>query len=244
MKQIQTLHAKNYSIVQDQDYFCFGIDAVLLANYAKASPKEKVMDLCTGNAIIPLLLNAKEPSLDIYAMEVQRIIFDFAKESVELNGLTEKIHVINDDLKNAFVHFEKNTFDVVTVNPPYMIDDAGKGNSNDCKTIARHEILCTLDDVIAAASGLLHSKGRLYMIHKPFRLAEIFSTLQKHKLEPKAMQLVYPSINKEPTMVLIEAVKGARSRIKIAPPLITYGADGNYTEEIKRIYKSHTFTAL
>ena len=174
MKQIQTLHAKNYSIVQDQDYFCFGIDAVLLANYAKASPKEKVMDLCTGNAIIPLLLNAKEPSLDIYAMEVQKIIFDFAKESVELNGLTEKIHVINDDLKNAFVHFEKNTFDVVTVNPPYMIDDAGKGNGNDCKTIARHEILCTLDDVIAAASGLLHSKGRLYMIHKPFRLAEMY----------------------------------------------------------------------
>lgn len=238
MKQIQTLHAKNYRIVQDQDFFCFGIDAVLLADYAKVQPDEKVMDLCTGNAIIPLLLHAKEPSLELHCMEVQKVIFDFAKESIELNSLEDKISVINEDLKNAFLHFEKNSFDVVTVNPPYMIDDAGKGNANDCKTIARHEILCTLEDVVSAASGLLHSKGRLYMIHKPFRLAEIFSTLQKHKLEPKNMRLVYPSIDKEPSMVLIEAVKGARSRIKIAPPLITYGPDGAYTEEIKKIYEN------
>jgi len=237
MKQIQTLHAKNYRIVQDQDFFCFGIDAVLLANYAKVFPGEKVMDLCTGNAIIPLLLHAKEPSLKIHALEVQKVIYDFARESIELNGLEESISVINEDLKNTFSRYEKNSFDAVTVNPPYMINEAGKGNGNNCKTIARHEILCTLDDVVAAASGLLHSKGRLYLIHKPFRLAEIFSTLQKHKLEPKAMQLVYPTSDKEPSMVLIEAVKGARSRIKIAPPLITYGPDGAYTSEIKKIYE-------
>lgn len=237
MKTIQTLHTKNWKIVQDSDFFCFGIDAVLLADYAKIRKNEKVMDLCTGNAIVPLLLCAREPSLKISCMEVQNVIADFAKESVELNGLNDRITVLNEDLKNTFDHFEKNSFDVVTVNPPYMTQDAGKGNGNDVKTIARHEVLCTLDDVLKAAGGLLHSDGRLYMIHKPFRLAEIFATMQKYKLEPKSMRLVYPTLNDEPSMVLIEAVKGGKSRIKIAPPLITYGEDGKYTKEIEEIYE-------
>lgn len=236
MKTVQTLHVNNWKIVQDPDFFCFGIDAVLLSSFAKTRKNEKVMDLCTGNAIVPLLLSASNPTLNITCMEVQKTIADFADETIKLNNLSQNITLINDNLNNAFNHFEKNTFDAVTVNPPYMIETHGKENINDTKTIARHEILCTLDDVVRISSGLLHSQGRLYMIHKPFRLAEIFNCMQKYKLEPKSMQLVYPKINDEPTMVLIEAVKGAKSRIKIFPPLITYGPDGKYTKEIEMIY--------
>ena len=249
MEQIDTLK-NGYKIIQDTERFQFGIDAVLLADFAvsggtQASGDIKVIDLGTGTGIIPLLMagklinsqhREKKSSVSFTGLEVQEASAQMAARSVAMNGLEKLITITHGDLKNISSLFERHSFNVVTCNPPYMIDTHGRCNELDAKTIARHEVLCTLEDVVAAADYLLAPHGRFFMIHRPFRLPEIFESLDAHKLEPKRMRLIYPFANKEPNMVMIEARKNAKRRLTIEPPLVVRNDDGEYTDEIHRIY--------
>ena len=236
MIQIDTLK-NGYKIFQDTERFQFGIDAVLLADFACKGLKsaKKIIDLGTGTGIIPLLMNPKI-SASFTGLEVQQESAEMAAKSVALNGLENQIKIVNGDLKKASELFGRHSFDAVTCNPPYMTDEHGERNALDAMTIARHEVLCTLEDVVAAADYLLAPHGRFFMIHKPFRLPEIFVTLAAHKLEPKCMRLIAPFANKEPNMVMIEARKNAKRRLKIEPPLVVRNDDGEYTAEIRQIY--------
>ncbi len=236
---IKTDILKNgYKILQDSERFQFGIDAVLLADYASKALKEKenVIDLGTGNGIIPLLMVNKCRTAAFTGLEIQKDSADIAARSVALNDLERRINIVNGDIKEVAKLFGKHSFNIVTCNPPYMIDDHGKSNELDAMTIARHEVLCTLEDVLAAADYLLAPHGKFFMIHRPFRLPEIFSLLDQHKMEMKSMRLIHPFANKEPNMVLIEARKNAKRRLTIEPPLIVRYDDGEYTEEIQNIY--------
>lgn len=236
---IKTDTLKNgYKILQDSERFQFGIDAVLLADYASKSLKEKesVIDLGTGTGIIPLLMVNKCKTAAFTGLEVQKESSDMAARSVAMNGLEGQIQIVHGDLKEAGSLFPRHSFNVVTCNPPYMIDAHGRSNEQDALTIARHEVLCTLEDVVIAADYLLASHGSFFMIHRPFRLPEIFSSLEKHKMEMKRMRLIYPFADKEPNMVLIEARKNAKRRLTIEPPLIVRNDDGEYTIEVQDIY--------
>ena len=237
MEQIDTLK-NGYKIIQDSERFQFGIDAVLLADFAGKGLKagESVIDLGTGTGIIPLLMAKGCEAAAFTGLEVQKDSADMAARSVALNALEGRIRIINGDLKESEKLFPRHSFNVVTCNPPYMIDAHGKGNELDALTIARHEVLCTLEDVVAAADSLLATHGRFFMIHRPFRLPEIFSSLEKHKMEMKRMRLVYPFAGKEPNLVLIEARKNAKRRLTIEPPLVVRNDDGQYTAEIRQIY--------
>ncbi len=227
-----------YKILQDSERFQFGIDAVLLADFASKAlkGKENVIDLGTGTGIIPLLMVNKCETAAFTGLEVQKDSADMAARSVAMNDLESRINIVNGDIKDAAKLFGKHCFNVVTCNPPYMIDAHGQSNDLDAKTIARHEVLCTLEDVIAAADYLLATHGSFFMIHRPFRLPEIFSSLEKHKMEMKSMRLIQPFAGKEPNMVLVEARKNAKRRLKIEPPLIVRYDDGEYTAEIRQIY--------
>ena len=236
---IKTDTLKNgYKILQDSERFQFGIDAVLLADYASKSLKEKesVIDLGTGTGIIPLLMVNKCKTAAFTGLEVQKESADMAARSVAMNELEGQIQIVHGDLKEAGSLFPRHSFNVVTCNPPYMIDAHGRSNEQDALTIARHEVLCTLEDVVIAADYLLASHGSFFMIHRPFRLPEIFSSLEKHKMEMKRMRLIYPFADKEPNMVLIEARKNAKRRLTIEPPLIVRNDDGEYTIEVQDIY--------
>lgn len=236
---IKTDTLKNgYKILQDSERFQFGIDAVLLADYASKSLKEKesVIDLGTGTGIIPLLMVNKCKTAAFTGLEVQKESADMAARSVTMNELEGRIQIVHGDLKEAGSLFPRHSFNVVTCNPPYMIDAHGRSNEQDALTIARHEVLCTLEDVVIAADYLLASHGSFFMIHRPFRLPEIFSSLEKHKMEMKRMRLIYPFADKEPNMVLIEARKNAKRRLTIEPPLIVRNDDGEYTVEVQDIY--------
>ncbi|MBE5951047.1 MAG: tRNA1(Val) (adenine(37)-N6)-methyltransferase [Lachnospiraceae bacterium] len=235
-ERIDDLQRNGYQIIQNEGKFCFGMDAVLLSGFVKVKPGEQVLDLGTGTGIIPILLSAKTEAEHLTALEIQEESADMAKRSVELNRLADKISVVTGDIKEASKLFGKAVFDVVTTNPPYMNDKHGMKNPDLPKAIARHEVLCSLEDVIREASYVLKPNGRFYMVHRPFRLAEIFAVMQKYKLEPKAMRLVHPFADKEPNMVLIEGLKGGKSMIKIAPPLIVYKEPGVYTDEIYDVY--------
>lgn len=236
---IKTDTLKNgYKILQDSERFQFGIDAVLLADYASKSLKEKesVIDLGTGTGIIPLLMVNKCKTAAFTGLEVQKESAEMAARSVAMNELEGQIQIVHGDLKEAGSLFPRHSFNVVTCNPPYMIDAHGRNNEQDALTIARHEVLCTLEDVVTAADYLLASHGSFFMIHRPFRLPEIFSSLEKHKMEMKRMRLIYPFADKEPNMVLIEARKNAKRRLTIEPPLIVRNDDGEYTIEVQDIY--------
>lgn len=231
-ERLDDLQLKGYKIIQNPERFCFGIDAVLLSTFAKVKKKDKVIDLCAGNSIISILMAGKTCGEDFTSVEIQSENVDMAKRSVRINKLDENIKVYESDLNDLPQEIKINNYQVVTVNPPYMAPDHGLQNTYSAKTIARHEVLCTLEDIIASASKLLCVKGRFYMVHKPFRLAEIFLVMMKYNLEPKKMKMVQSYTNKEPSMVLIEGIKGAKSRISVEPPLIIYNEDGSYTDEL------------
>lgn len=235
-ERIDDLQRNGLGIIQNKEKFCFGMDAVLLSGFTRVKPGERVLDLGTGTGIIPILLSAKTEAEHLTALEIQEESADMARRSVAMNGLQEKISVITGDLKEASDIFGKAVFDVVTCNPPYMNDQHGLKNPDLPKAIARHEVLCSLEDVVREASAVLKPNGRFYMVHRPFRLAEIFAQLQKYKLEPKSMRLVHPFLDKEPNMVLLECLKGGKSMIQIAPPLIVYKEPGVYTQEIYDVY--------
>lgn len=240
MEQTDTLKNGN-KILQDTDSFMFGIDAVLLAHFAGQEIRsgDTVIDLGTGNGIIPLLLQTNSRSGSITGLEVQEKSAELAKRSVELNGLENKINIVCGDLKNVDSLFAKHSFNVVVSNPPYALLKEGKENPSEPKAIARHEVLCNLDDVVKAAEYLLHSHGSFFMIHRPSRLPQIFTTLAKYSLEPKKMRLVQPFIDEEPNLVLIEARKDARPGLKNLPVLAVRERNKNgkveYTQEMLRI---------
>jgi len=235
-ERLDELQRNGYRIIQNPEKFCFGMDAVLLSGFAKAGQGEKVLDLGTGTGIIPILMSAKTQAAHLTGLEIQEEIADMAKRSVLLNELEEKINIVNGDIKEAGQIFGGASFDVVTCNPPYMIGKHGITNPDAPKAIARHEILCTLEDVVSQAAKVLKPGGNFYMVHRPFRLAEIMVMLVKYKLEPKRMRLVYPFVDKAPNMVLIEANRGGKSRITVEKPLVVYKEKGVYTEEIYEVY--------
>lgn len=235
-ERLDDLQIKDYKIIQHPKKFCFGMDAVLLSAFANLRKGDNVLDLGTGTGILPILLAAKTDAKHYDALEIQPESADMAKRSVLFNKLEDKINIICGDICKASEIFGRGIFDAVTTNPPYMNNNHGLKNPTMPKAIARHEILCTLDDVIRESATVLKEHGRLYIVHKPFRLAEIFTTLKKYKLEPKKMCLVHPFIDKEPNMVLIEAVKDGNPMIKIEPPIIVYNTPGNYTDRILKIY--------
>lgn len=235
-ERIDDLERNGYRIIQDPERFCFGMDAVLLSGFARVKDGASVLDLGTGTGIIPILLEAKTGAAHLTGLEIQPDSADMARRSVALNGLETKIDIVTGDIKEAGSLFDAASFDVITCNPPYMIGQHGITNPQDAKAIARHEILCTLEDVISQTARLLKPGGNFYLVHRPFRLAEIMVLLSKYKLEPKRMQLVYPYVDKEPNMVLLEANRGGRPRMTVEKPLIVYQKPGVYMPEIYDIY--------
>ena len=235
-ERIDELQRNGYRIIQNPAKFCFGMDAVLLSGFAKAKKGNIVLDLGTGTGIIPILMEAKTEASCFNGLEIQEESAEMARRSVALNALEEKITIVTGDIKEADSLFDAASFDVITCNPPYMIGQHGLVNPEDAKAIARHEILCTLEDVIAQAAVLLKPGGNFFMVHRPFRLAEIMVLLHQYKLEPKRMQMVHPFIDKEPNMVLIEANRGGKPRMSVEKPLIIYKEPGVYMPEIYDIY--------
>ena len=225
-----------YYVIQDPDKFCFGMDAVLLSGFAKVKKGETALDLGTGTGIIPILLKTKTNGKHFTGLEIQKECADMAGRSVRYNHLEDDVEIVRGDIKEAAEIFGAASFDVVTSNPPYMIGQHGLRNPNMPKAIARHEVLCNLEDVVSQASKVLKERGRFYMVHRPFRLAEIMNVLTKYRLEPKRMQLVYPYIDREPNTLLIDTLKGGNSRITVEPPLIGYKEPGVYTENILKMY--------
>lgn len=235
-ERVDDLQIKGYRLLQKIDGFCFGIDAVLLSDYVHAKKGSMVMDLCTGTGIVPILMEAKYPLAHAEGLEYQEDYAEMAARSVAMNGLSDKIAITHGDVKNVRETHNAEHFDLVTCNPPYMTGQHGIANQDYGKAIARHEITCTLADVVAAAAWLLKPYGHFVMVHRPFRLAEIIYTLKEHKLEPKRIRLVSSYVDKEPNMVLIDAAKWGNQRVTVDAPLIVYNKDGSYTDEIYEIY--------
>ena len=235
-ERLDDLQRNGYQIIQNPEKFCFGMDAVLLSGFARVKPGGRVLDMGTGTGIIPILLAARTEAAKISALEIQEESADMARRSVAINHLENKIDIVTGDIKEASTCFDAASFDVVTCNPPYMIGQHGLKNPDAPKAIARHEVLCTLEDVVRESAHLLKPGGNLFLVHRPFRLAEIICTLTKYKLEPKRMQLVHPYIDKEPNMVLIEANRGGRSRMRVEKPLVVYKEPNVYTDDIYEIY--------
>lgn len=235
-ERLDDLQRNGYHIIQNPEKFCFGMDAVLLSHFAEIKKNSRVLDMGTGTGILPILLCAISQESHFEALEIQEESVNMAARSVMLNKLEERIHITQGNIKEASNIYGKQVFDAVVSNPPYMNDKHGLKNPQLPKAIARHEILCTLEDVIREASLVLKPKKSLFLVHRPHRLPEIFQTMQRHHLEPKRMCMVYPYIYREPNMVLIEAVKDGNPMLKIEPPIIVYEAANVYTKQILDIY--------
>lgn len=235
-ERIDELHRNGYQIIQNPKGFCFGMDAVLLSGYAVVKEGEHVLDLGTGTGIIPILLEAKTKGRYFIGLEIQEDVVDMAKRSVKLNRLEEKVEIVHGNIKEASQIFGKSVFDVVTCNPPYMNENHGLKNPNLPKAIARHEILCNLEDIVRETAAVLKPGGRFYMVHRPRRLIEIIEMLSKYHLEVKRLRPVYPMVGKEANMVLLEAVRGGKPLLKLEEALIIYKEQGVYHDEIYSIY--------
>ncbi len=233
---LEDLQAGNLRLIQKKDGFRFGADAVLLADFAKGTPAKEALDMCTGSAIIPILLSHKTRTPKLFGIEIQEEVFLMAKRSVELNSLPERIFLECGDLKDAAKIYGKRRFDLITCNPPYMPAGCGVQNELDTKIIARHEVMCTLEDVIKSAADMLCQKGHLMLVHKPTRLADIVCLMREYDIEPKRIRFVHKKADAEPSLVLVDgAYKGGRE-LRILPPLYLYDENGDETMELKRIY--------
>ncbi len=230
--------SSGYKLIQNPNWFCFGVDAVLLSDFAAKTikPKSRILDMCSGNGIIPILLAEKTDSPDIVGLEIQECVAEMATRSIKMNNLGSRISISVGDLRDAENTFGKAVFDSVTCNPPYKENLGGLKNSTDTVTIARHEILCSLEDIIKSAERVLRPMGKLYLIHRPERLADIFCLMRQYKIEPKKLRLVHPSPSKTATMVLVEGAKHGKPKLFLDPPLYVHDENGNYTDEIERIY--------
>ena len=236
-ERIDDLEYKGLKIIQNTEGFCFGIDAVILSDFAKdIRNKSKVIDLGTGTGILCILLSAKTNLEKIYGIEIQEDVADMAKRSVKLNNLENKIEIINKNILDLTDIFEKNSIDSIVANPPYQKAETGKTNDKENLYISRHEVTASLKDFIKVSSDLLKSGGSIYMVHKPERLAEISYELKINKLEPKKLRFVYPNYREEPKLILIKATKNAKEFLRIEKPLVIYKEQGQYTDEILEIY--------
>ena len=236
-ERIDDLEYKGLKIIQNTNYFCFGIDSILLSDFARDIKKDSnIVDIGTGTGIISILLSKKVNAKKIYAIEVQKEIADMASHSVELNNLTDKIEIINDNIKNIKNHLDNNSINAIVTNPPYKKQNTGIKNDNINKLIARHEVTANLEDFISYGSKLLKDQGSFYMVNRPERLSEIMCLFNKYKIEPKKLRLVYPKINKESNLILIKGTKNAKPFLEIQKPLIIYNEDNIYTDEILKIY--------
>lgn len=234
-ERIDDLLINKLKIIQDENQFCFSVDAVLLAHFITLKKNAKVVDLGTGTGIIPLLLSARGFN-DIVGIELNVHTADMAKRSFELNKLSDKLKVLNIDLKEAIDYLKPNSFDIVTCNPPYWIVGQGKTNPNQNIAMARHEITVTLEEIIKTARRLLKYHGRFSMIHLPERLVEIITIMEKYKIEPKRLQIVQPFINKKPNLIMIEGIVGAKSGLDMLEPFVMYNEDNSYTDQLKKYY--------
>ncbi|MCI8742281.1 MAG: tRNA1(Val) (adenine(37)-N6)-methyltransferase [Lachnospiraceae bacterium] len=235
-ERVDDLQRNGYRIIQKRDGFCFGMDAVLLSGFARARRGERVLDLGTGTGIIPILLEAKTKGEHFTGLEIQEQVADMAQRSVKLNGLGQRVSIVQGDIKEASRIFGRASFDVVTSNPPYMNDRHGLKNPELPKAIARHEVLCCLEDVVREAAAVLKPGGRFYLVHRPRRLAEIMAVFQRYRLEPKRMKMVHPYADREANMVLLEAVRGGGAMMKVEAPVIVFREPGVYSEEIVTTY--------
>ncbi|MCI5849130.1 MAG: tRNA1(Val) (adenine(37)-N6)-methyltransferase [Lachnospiraceae bacterium] len=235
-ERIDDLQINGRRIIQSPDRFCFGMDAVLLSGFAKVKKGESVLDLGTGTGILPILLDAKTEGGHFTGLEIQPESADMARRSVILNNRQDKIDIVTGDIKNALNIFGAASFDVIVTNPPYMNQNHGITNPESPKAIARHELLCSLEDVIRQTRSLLKVNGRMYMVHRPFRLPDIMELMNECGIEPKKMRFVHPYVDREPSMVLIEGVRGGNRRLTVEKPLVIYDGPGEYSEEIKRDY--------
>ena len=234
-ERIDDLEINGFRIIQNPFCFCFGIDAVLLANFARIKSGAKVLDLGTGTGVIPILLTAKEKGRDWTGLEIQSDMVEMARRSTELNDISERCHIIEGDIKNYKQLFEPSSFEAVTCNPPYMKQSSGLVNPSDNLHISRHEVLVSLEEVIAAASYVLKSSGTFSMVHRPYRLVEIMTLMRKYHLEPKKLQMVQPSVGKEPNLILIEGVKGGGPELRVLPTFYVYDENGNMNEVVGKI---------
>ncbi len=232
MEKIEDLGIKGYKIIQNKDGFCFGSDAVLLGKFAAVKRGSRGLDLCTGTGIVPVLTYALYSPASIDAVEIIPWVADMAGRTMELNGLSNIIKVKNADLKNAAEIYGKRQFDFVTCNPPYMNSGGGIVNPKDDLAVSRHEILCSLDDVVKAASDCLKPTGKLFMVHRADRLCDVISTFRKYKIEPKRLAMVYPNSSKRAILVLIEGLKDGRPQLKVEKPLLMYDDQGRYIQNI------------
>lgn len=237
-ERIDDLQINGYRLIQNPDLFCFGVDAVFLSSFAQASKDETVLDLCTGNGIVPILMAAKTKANHLTGLELQSESATLAKRSVELNNLEDRVSIVTGNIKNIKEYFKPSSFNIVTVNPPYMTAEHGLVNDYSPKAIARHELECSLEDVIKAAAFVLKPNGRFYMVHRPHRLEDIMVLMREHKIEPKRMRFIHPYVDKEPTMVLVEGRYCGGSNLRVEPPLIIYSSYGVYSDEVQKIYGS------
>lgn len=236
-ERIDDLQINNLKIIQNKNGFCFGIDSVLLSDFASSITKNsQVVDLGTGTGIISILLSAKTMAKNIIGIEIQENVAEMAARSVELNNLQNKIKIINEDIKNIIKILPNNSYDAIVTNPPYMKDNSGLKNENYEKLISRHEIECTIEDVAKVSRALLKDKGEIYMVHRPDRLVDIIETFRKNKLEIKTIRLVHSNLELQANLVLIKAIKNGKPFLKIEKPLYIYNKDGTYTSEVKKIY--------
>ena len=231
------VYFKDIKIVQNKDYFNFSLDSVLLANFVEITKKtSKILDMCTGNAPIPLILSTKTTA-KIYAIELQKEVYSLAEETIKINKLENQIKLINDNIKNLKKFFNTETFDIITCNPPYFKKKDGSIiNENKVKSIARHEIEMELEDVMIISKALLKNEGSLVLVHRTERLIEIIELMKKHNIEPKRMRLIYPKVNTESNLVLIDGRKNGKDGLKILPPLYIHNEDNSYTKEVLEMF--------
>lgn len=238
-ERLDDLMTKGYQLIQSDDVFSFSMDAVLLAYYATVRPNDRILDLGTGNGVIPILLTTrtKDPAKRIVGLELQERLASMARRSVAGNRLEQRIEIVQGDMREAARLLGHGQFDLVTCNPPYRPAGQGDPNENEYVRIARHELTCTLHDAVTAAAQTVKSGGKVAFVHRPDRLVDLLFEMRGVKLEPKRMRLVHPRVRQKPSIVLVEAIKVGKPDIKVDPPLIVYGEDGRLTAEVDAIYK-------
>ena len=227
----------NLKIVQNKEYFNFSLDSVLLPNFCIVNNNTKnILDLCTGNAPVPLILSLKTKN-KIYGVEIQKNIYELAKESVKINNLDKQIEIINEDACKIDKYFETDTFDLITCNPPYFkLNNDSILNDNSVKSIARHEIMISIDDIMKVSKKLLKNNGSLCIVHRTDRLIDIITSMKNNNIEPKRIRFIYPKEGKESNLVLIDGHKNGKTGLKLLPPLYVHNEDGSYTDEVLKIF--------
>lgn len=235
-ERLDDLERDGLRLIQHPGRFCYGVDAVLLSWFARAKEGEKVLDLCTGTGVVPILMTAKTKGDHFTGLEIQAEVADMAKRSVALNRLEEKVTIVCGDLKNAKDLFGKSAFDAVTVNPPYMAGGSGLVGGDYSKAVSRHEILCSLEDVIREGVQVLVPGGRMYMVHRPYRLADIICLMKKYRMSPRRLCMVYPKVSEEANLILVEGIRGANTQIRVEAPVVLFEEDGQETDVIKKIH--------